>query len=396
MISTRPSAPNTAGNSVCLPPDAPHIRYFGRWDTTDSDNYRCAQGAVYIRLNFTGAGIKARLLDEANYWKVSIDGGPFRKFRPAGCITSLAEELPSGSHRLLLVRMTEGLCGTSCFQGFILDSGASSLTPDAPKGRCLEFVGDSITAGAKNSPAPSPSQPDYYDMEDSDMAYGPQLARMLNADYSVLGVSGEGFIHNWDEIKPYNRVHTADRYKWILYSDVCRRELLWNPEQFPADAVILCTGTNDFIDRKPGFPATDYINPDGSSRIPQKDDFIKGYTKLVRSIRCINPHAAIICLEPPPAWAGREPHLWIDNSVSRLRAKGDKNLHYIPLNVPTPLLTADDYAGDLTHPTAGGAKKIALYLKDKVAAIMRWQSPAAYLSSTRQFMPSANRVSGSL
>ena len=37
-----------------------------------------------------------------------------------------------------------------------------------------------------------------------------------------------------------------------------------------------------------------------------------------------------------------------------------------------PLLKEADYANDLTHPTAEGARKIALYLKNKVAAIMQW------------------------
>ena len=59
-------------------------------------------------------------------------------------------------------------------------------------------------------------------------------------------------------------------------------------------------------------------------------------------------------------------------SINQLKAQGEKNIHYIPLNVPEPLLKEADYANDLTHPTAEGARKIALYLKDKVAAIMQW------------------------
>ena len=37
-----------------------------------------------------------------------------------------------------------------------------------------------------------------------------------------------------------------------------------------------------------------------------------------------------------------------------------------------PLLEAKDYAGDNTHPLKNGSKKIALYLKDKVAEILGW------------------------
>lgn len=356
-----------------ISPSQLHIQYFGRWDKTDANNYRCAQGAVYIKLNFTGTSIKAKLQDRTNYWKVSIDNGPFRKLRPSIGTTTLAEKLSPGLHKLLLVRMTEGIQGISCFQGFILDGDACILRPDALKKRRIEFIGDSITAGAKNSPATDIPTPDYYDIEDNDLAYGPQLARMLEADYSVLGVSGEGLIHQWDEIRPYNRVHTADRYKWTLYSDSFRDNQLWDAEQFPVDAVLICIGTNDFIDQKPDFEAETYADLNGRNRIPEQTEFIKSYTELLKTVRSVNPEAAIICIEPVPAWVGADVRYWICLSINQLKARGDKNLHYIPLNVPEPLLQEADYANDLTHPTAEGAKKIALYLKDNVANIMQWQ-----------------------
>ncbi|MCI6484179.1 MAG: GDSL-type esterase/lipase family protein [Selenomonadaceae bacterium] len=358
--------------TIHIAPSKLHIQYFGRWDKTDANNYRCAQGAIYIKLNFTGTSIKAKLLDKTNYWKVSIDNGPFRKFRPAIGTTSLAENLFPGVHKLLLVRMTEGIQGISQFQGFILDWGADIVRPDLLKTRRIEFIGDSITAGAKNSPAPGIPNPGYYDIEDNDMAYGPQLARMLEADYSVLGVSGEGLIHQWDEIRPYNRVHTADRYKWTLYSDSFKDNQLWDPEQFPVDAVLICIGTNDFIDQKPNFEVETYADLDGRNRIPTQAEFIKNYTELLRTVRSINPEAAIICIEPVPDWVGADVRYWICLSINQLKAQGEKNIHYIPLNVPEPLLKEADYANDLTHPTAEGARKIALYLKDKVAAIMQW------------------------
>lgn len=130
--------------SIHIAPSKLHIQYFGRWDKTDANNYRCAQGAIYIKLNFTGTSIKAKLLDKTNYWKVSIDNGPFRKFRPAIGTTSLAENLFPGVHKLLLVRMTEGIQGISQFQGFILDWGADIVRPDLLKTRRIEFIGDSI------------------------------------------------------------------------------------------------------------------------------------------------------------------------------------------------------------------------------------------------------------
>ena len=54
------------------------------------------------------------------------------------------------------------------------------------------------------------------------------------------------------------------------------------------------------------------------------------------------------------------------------KALGDNNIYFLPLNAEKPLLEAKDYAGDNTHPLKNGSKKIALYLKDKVAEILGW------------------------
>lgn len=48
------------------------------------------------------------------------------------------------------------------------------------------------------------------------------------------------------------------------------------------------------------------------------------------------------------------------------------SVFYIAINEGRPLLEPSDYAGDNTHPLKSGAKKIALFLKDKVAGILGW------------------------
>lgn len=344
----------TSVNAATIKADSPQIQYFGRWDKSDNA-YLCAQGATYIKANFTGTSLSADLKGPGDWWRVSIDGGQFRRFRPKGNNTKLAENLPSGNHKVLLVRSTEGYMGTSEFRGFIIDNDAKMLPPDPPKKHRLEFVGDSITAGAKND---GPANGPYNDIEDNDMAYGPQLARMLDADYSVLAKSGEGIIHNWAESWPGKEVHTADRYGWTLYSDKKSPDhKKWNPQNFPVDGIIIAMGTNDFSD---------------SERKPTKKEFTQGYKELIQTIRALNPQTPIICTEPVPSWVPPQVRSWIKETVFSLEEQGDKNLHFIPLNEEKPLLDSADYAGDNTHPLKTGAQKIALYLKDKVASILGW------------------------
>ena len=245
--------------------------------------------------------------------------------------------------------------GQSQLKGFVIDDGAKLETPDTLKTRRLEFVCDSITAGAKNDGEMVGEN--YNDIEDNDMAYGPQLALMLNADYSVLAKSGEGVIHNWAEKWPGNQVHTADRYQWTEYSDKFTGNQQWDVKQFPVDGIIIAMGTNDFSDNK---------------RKPTEEEFVAGYTKLVETVRKMNPNAKIICTEPVPNWVGQKARKWVGMSVENLKAKGDKNLYYITINENGPLLVESDYTKDSTHPLKSGATKIANYLKDKVAAIMDW------------------------
>lgn len=343
-----------ACEAAAVPQTSESIQYFGRWDK-GADAYRCAQGATYIKANFTGTSLYADLTGPNDWWRVSIDGGEFRRFRPRGAKTMLAENLQPGQHSVLLVRSTEGYMGLSEFRGFILEDGAVLTTPDPLKERRLEFVGDSITAGAKNDGAPNKP---YNNTEDNDMAFGPQLARLLDADYSVLGKSGEGVIHNWAESWPGHEVHTADRYQWVFYSDKFSPEnKAWDTKDFPVDGVVIAIGTNDFSD---------------TERKPTEEEFTAGYKNLVETVRRMNPEAEIICTEPVPSWVGENVRQWISSVVDGFNAAGDTRVHYIALNADGPLLEESDYAGDSTHPLKDGSKKIAAYLKDKVAKIMGW------------------------
>ena len=120
-----------------IPAKTPLIQYFGRWEKS-LDACRCAQGATYIKANFTGRLLLADLTDPGNWWRVSIDGSPFRRFRPQGENTLLAENLSAGRHKVLLVRSTEGYMGISEFRGFFLERSEALLPPDPPKPRCLE------------------------------------------------------------------------------------------------------------------------------------------------------------------------------------------------------------------------------------------------------------------
>ena len=328
----------------------------GRWNI-ENNQATCGNGATYVTARFTGTSITAKMDDRNCWWRYEIDGKPYNRIKFRNELTTLAENLPEGEHEIKLVRSTEGEAGLSIFKGFVLDEGAEILSPDEPKRLKLEFVGDSITAGAFNDGPHDVIS--YFDVENNDMSYGPQLARMLDADYSVVAKSGEGLVHNYAEEWPYNQIHTADRYPWSYYSfNWNEPHINWDFAKHKTDAVFISIGANDLL-----------FDPK-----PTEDEFIKGYINLINVVRMHNPTAAIICLDPVPTVIGPSAAQWTEKAVTELKKKGDKALYYIPLNKDTPLLNDSDYAGDGVHPTQEGSRKIAEYLKDKVKPILKIQT----------------------
>ena len=338
-----------------VPATAPEIQYFGRWNVQD-DVYQSGQGATYIKANFSGTSLKADLTGEKIWWRVSIDGGDFRPFKAEGDDTVLAENLSEGEHSVLLVRSTEGEAGIGEFKGFTLEDGESLCQPSPMKNRRLEFVGDSITAGAMNIGAYTGSN--YYDVEDGYMAYGPQLARKLDADFSVVAKSGEGVVHNYSEKWPLTGIHTGDRYGWAFcYKTPVSDPVPWDTANFPVDAVIVSLGTNDF----------------SGERKPKLKDFQAAYKKLLKNIRAKNPDKPIICIEPVPSVVGVKVRKTIEQAVSEMTKDGYEKIYFIPLNQQTPLLKKEDFRDGETHPTVEGATKLADYLEPIVAKLLGWR-----------------------
>lgn len=323
------------------------VQYYGRWDFSVAEAARTGRGASYLRVGFTGSYLALKLQDEDVWWRASIDGGPFERFTSSKGQMVLAESLSSGKHQLLLVRDTEGAAGISTLTGFVLERGGR-LTPAEPgSARRIEFVGDSVLAGAF---AEGPGK--YLEQENGYMAFGPQLARLLKADWSVVATSGEGVVTNLEEDGSGTSTHALADYDQILYGDAkdIRHGSLFKPQ-----LIVVNQGANDFESRRP----------------PEADIFIRGYMELVQGIRAKNPDAVIICMEPVPYDSGTAARELIAKAVANLQEAGDKKIYFLPVNQQGAFLNADDFA-DGEHPLVSGHTKLALELHSKVADIMKW------------------------
>lgn len=329
--------------------DAPEISYFGRWE-----NGYTGFGATYIKTRFTGENIRAILKSPGIWWRVYIDNEGGRKFTANGNVL-LAQNLENKEHEIKLVRSTEGQAGIAYFGGFIVDNNAK-LLPCKKNSRALEFIGDSITAGAMNDGILT--ETNYNEVGDNDASYGPVLARMLDAEYSVVAKSGQGVAINYSELPPYTMPHAADLYNWaFFYNDFNANNIDWDAKKFHVDATFIAYGTNDFT--------TPYEKP-------TEIQFKEHYKKIVKNIRKKNGDIPIICLMIPSPENVPFAAKFISETVDEIKNSGDKNIHYIEINKDKPLLKPSDFVDGKVHPTKAGSKKVAEFLLPRVKKILNF------------------------
>jgi GNAT superfamily N-acetyltransferase len=201
-------------------PDDPNILYTGRIDFSNAKEPKFSAPAVYIRARFRGTGVSVLLEDEfkwgtnRNYFDAVIDDNTVVKIAPEQGVTryEAASGLPNAEHTITLVKRTEASIGYSKFLGFEFDG--EILPPPEKPARRIEFIGDSITAGAgieaDNNSAECQADGWGQPYNNARLAYGPVLARSLGTEYHVSAVSGIGR-RLMERIEAWLRDHGATR-----------------------------------------------------------------------------------------------------------------------------------------------------------------------------------------
>jgi len=248
--------------SAEIAPTDPLIRYVGRFD----GNVRAAWSASTVEFTVSGGPVSVKLKDSGkNLWQVVIDGKPAAVLTlEAGEKTYSVADLPSGSHRIELVKRTEAAVGTTQILGLQIGDDAK-LLPSAARPRRIEVIGDSISCGFGNE-APSQKDPFTPGTENAWLAYGAVAARAVNADYVCVAWSGKKLWPDNTIVELYDRV--------LPYSD----KPVWDFTRQVPDVVVVNLGTNDF----------GKANPDEAG-------WIAAYVGFIQSIRAHYPKAPIYC-----------------------------------------------------------------------------------------------------
>jgi lysophospholipase L1-like esterase len=342
-------------------PDDPHLRYFGRWVHSDPKRPVASWGPVALKLRFEGASLSLQIEDEAvdlgaegrgNVYQFSIDDGPIQLINGADATSfELASDLGSGQHELMLVRRTESKWGKTTLVGFQLAEGARVLDPGPAPERRVEVFGDSISAGLANENS------GYYtnQTENAYLAFGPTLARKLEAEWRVEARGGGSFYNDFYlPMVPYFERSFGPRN---LEHAPTADNPLWSFDEWQPDVLIVALGTNDFSEQ--------YPHIDEAAYVPK-------YQAFLQALRGHYPSAELFCLAPfKPGAPWDEARSYITEAVA---GHGDARVHAVDPTSPAPWLTyPDDYVtGDAFHPNLAGHEKIASALEVVVKKALGW------------------------
>ena len=400
----------SAAAADLVPAASPRVKTMGRWIPADNGCLYAGRGAVIASVEFEGTGAQVQMFSDSQgdvWWLKKLDDGPMLRFKSKMGINDLYADLPYGKHSLTIIRETEGMRGVTILRGFYFtgeketaesaagtpaavtadtgksyaEKGSAGISkaekknrkkhkaekknaivsktvkdepedppaPQVPHRKYIEIIGDSVAAGAFIYP-----DGDYFQRESGYLAFGPRLARMLNADWSCVASSGEGAVRNNEEKAPYNAKHAEDQIERAFYTQI---EPRWSSGMDDPDLVILAYGENDFND---------------AEHRPTDIYFKRQYKSLILKLREFRPDSIIFCVTPANIVTSRQAVPGMSGAVDELRAEGDTKVYFIDLNEQGQLLDDSDFL-DGVHPLASGHEKMARFLLEKVRTVLGWE-----------------------
>ncbi|MGC1376571.1 MAG: SGNH/GDSL hydrolase family protein [Anaerolineales bacterium] len=349
-------------------PENSNIQYTGRIDFSNPQEPKFSAPGVIIQARFCGVSAAVLLEDEfrwgtyRNYFDVLIDGVAVLKLAPQKSVTRYAvvANLPDSEHTIALVKRTEACVGYTKFLGF--EFAGEILPAPARPARRIEVIGDSISCGSGNEALNESPQC----LEDgwgqpycnARLAYGPVLARKLNAECHLTAVSGIGLVRNYSF--QFDSRPLPDVYDLLFVEHVFSPR--WDHTKFIPDAVVVALGSNDF-------------SPGESERcLLSQDVFVRAYTELVQKLRGYYPDAHIFCISSPMLHDGwpEETNQFATDLVQSVTKVADEFNKNGDAKVHKFLVKAINGTGCGTHPSVEQHADTANELEPFIATVMGW------------------------
>lgn len=324
------------------------IRFVGRADKGADGSLRFDWSGCYFTFRFEGRRCAMRASDTGrNYYNIFIDG------QPAGVVTTsrtdstilLAGDLPRGPHTVLVQKRTEGEQGCTTLRG--IETDAPLLAAPAPRGRHIEFIGDSHTCGY-GTEGRSVKEPFTPQTENCNLAWGCIIARYFDADYTLIAHSGQGIVRNWGDPKEVSDCTMRERLLRTLDMDSTSR---WNFSGYTPDIVVIKLGSNDF--------STDVV--------PSEKAFNASYAQALDHLREAYGDVPVLCVAPSDNTTILR---YLEHFVAQ---RQDPHLH---MTAMLPGITNwDSDMGANFHPNLRGHRKMAMAVIPFISTVTGWDMP---------------------
>ena len=331
---------STAGSTTAPAPAQSQntVELIGRFYEKGAGVYQFEWSGSTISAGFIGTGIAIKLRmtlpspdihGGLDYLNVSIDGGAptVLKVNEHTVRYPLASGLPDGYHTVRVTKRTEAQFGSQLqFEGF--DYGGGKPAP-APARISAGYGNEGTAPGFR------------LEEENASLTYGMLAADALNAECTVIALSGHGCFVSLSGSK----TEVVPKYfNQILYKN--RRTYAF-PSPDP-DAVIVHLGTNDY--------AMNVLDA----------DFYTAYQTFVRRIRREYPKAYIVLA----AGGGTTRHLDLLQRVADVCRERDKDTRVgCFVGVYTDADVAEGADG---HPSAAGHRQLAEQLTAYLKETLNW------------------------
>lgn len=248
-----------------------------------------------------------------------------------------------------IIKLSECAMSTFGIKPVKLADG-EKIEPAAAKDFRIEFIGDSITCGYG---VDDEDKEHHFktSTEDVTKAYAYKTAQLLDADYSIVSISGYGVISGYSADGKKVEEQTIPQYydklgfSYNKFADsIAPASLEWSFDSFTPDVVVINLGTNDASYAK---------------TTEKKAEFEEGYIEFLKQVRSHNPDAFILCTY---GVMGADLIRNFRNAITEYTNQtGDENILYFTLNMQDE--ATDGIAADW-HPSAKTHDKCA----DQVAA----------------------------
>jgi lysophospholipase L1-like esterase len=252
--------------------------YEGRFDFSDSNAPVVIWQASHINIDFEGNNLGLLFADAKGqcFFNAQVDNSKTIVEVSEGSEAQPAtfSGLGPGRHHLVLFKRSEARAGTVRFLGIEIDPDAKTwMPPLVPYKVRMEFIGDSITAGACDEDGMTDQWTNRL-THNAAFSYTALTAAAFSADYRNIAVSGMGIATGW---VPMKAGEIWDR----LYPDTNSPRVdlsKWTPQ-----IVFVNFGENDA-----SFPKAH------GQAFPT--NYTAGYVSLVQAIRKTYPAAQIVLL----------------------------------------------------------------------------------------------------